>query len=167
MIDSKGQFHQTFSPSEKLPTHGVCQKNCCSISLIFKWAAKFARDVSWNLPNLCAIHRMPFAKKGVESFARKKKLRANVDEIDPWFTHLFSVFPITDEPFNRIEKWEDVNAVAVSTTVLEVSAVDKLKFIVFSTTTTTTTTKATTTALTSSVARGGAMGHLHPSSPNW
>jgi hypothetical protein len=123
MIDFKGQFHQTFSPSEKLPTHGVWQKNCRSISPIFS-AAKFAQDVSCNSPNLCAICQMSLPKKA-SNLARAKKSYSNVDEIDPWFTHLFSVFPITDEPFNRIEKREDVNAVAVSTTVLEVPAVDK------------------------------------------
>ncbi len=66
----RGQFHQTFLLSEKLLAHGVWRKNRHSISPIFS-AAKFARDVSWNFPNLWAIRWTPFAKKGVESCARK------------------------------------------------------------------------------------------------
>jgi hypothetical protein len=71
-----GRFHQTFSPSKKMPMYGVRQNICRLISP----TRLMAEIIGQNLPNLCAIRRMPFAKKGVEFCAQKvhaKKCRWN------------------------------------------------------------------------------------------
>ncbi len=68
----------------------VAGERCLAKNSKFNFINKVVRlKLSQNLPNyVYAIRQMLFAKKGVESCARKKLVRknwrANVDEIDPW-----------------------------------------------------------------------------------
>ncbi len=72
-INFRVDFTKLFSLSKELMAQSVWRKNCRLISLVFS-PSKFARDVSWNLPNLCAICQTPFAKKGVKSWALRAQM---------------------------------------------------------------------------------------------
>jgi hypothetical protein len=81
MTHTRGRFHQTFSPSEKMPAHGVWRKIRHSISpTIYSKTVK--PNLRQKIRQICA----PFAKrrspKKASNFARQKS-RKNVDEIDP------------------------------------------------------------------------------------
>jgi hypothetical protein len=88
------QFHQTFSPSEKTPAHGIWQKIRRLISPTI-----YTKTVQPNLSNLwpkirqiCApFAKMPFTKKK-RRILRAKNSCANVDEIDPSTPLTYSTF---------------------------------------------------------------------------
>jgi hypothetical protein len=71
-IDTWGLFHQTFSPSKKMPARARrLAKNSpfnFTNSQLQNCEAKFRAK---NSPNLCAIRQMLFFKKGVEFCAQK------------------------------------------------------------------------------------------------